>query len=335
MTIQTTPTERKEMAHAIAEFLGTHAEYLRTPTYAFRIGCVTVNRDGTTDCEDPEVLERLIPMLIENNYLTEAPVMEEAPATEPEEIQEPEAAYEPEQEEPAADETVALTDEQKPEHTDEVDEAPADEAATEQPASIQEHAEAIDRLNIHLPIEELTPNLMRNIVFMLYSKQHLINKALGSNLLYIEDGVIARLQEFVTDSAEELNTILQDFEALGHLEGIAFTSDKFTMSFPVCQPNTSDLTVYAQLLTKLVDACKTTGRTRTNLLQLGDNEKYLMHSWLIRLGCGGPDFKELRRRMTSGLTGYCAFPDQNRADKHKAKYAEIRRIHREVNSDAQ
>ncbi len=279
MTIQTTPTERKEMAYAIAELLGIRAEYLRTPTYGFRIGCVMVNRDGTTDCEDPDVLERLIPMLIEKSYLSEAP------ATEQEDIQEP--------------------------------------------------AVAIDRINIYIPIEELTPNLMRNIVFMLYSKQRLINKALGSSLLYIEDGVIARLQEYVTDSTEELNSILQDFEALGHLEGIAFTSDKFTMSFPACQPDTGDLTIYAQLLNKLVDACKTTGRTRPKLMQLGDNEKYLMHSWLIHLGCGGPEFKELRRKMTSSLTGYCAFPDQRRADKHKAKYAEIRRIHREVNSDVQ
>lgn len=328
MTIQTAPTERKEMAHAIAEFLGVRAEYLRAPTYSFRIGCVTVNRDGTTDCEAPEVLERLIPMLIENNYLTEAPVAV------PEEIQEQETD-EAEQEAPAVDAPPTPVEEQEAENTGEGNEEPDAATATEQPVSIQEPDGVIDRMNIHIPIEELTPNLMRNIVFMLYSKQHLINKALGSSLLYIEDGVIARLQESQAGSAEELNTILRDFEVLGHLEGIAFTSDKFTMSFPASQPDTRDLTIYAQFLTKLVDACKTAERTRPNLMPLGDNEKYLMHSWLIRLGCGGPDFKELRRRMTKGLTGYSAFPDQSRADRHKAKYAEIRRIHREVNSDAQ
>ena len=101
MTIQTRPAERKEMAHAIAGFLGTRAEYMRAPTYGFRIGCVTVNRDGTTDCEDPEVLERLIPMLIENNYLTEAPTPEDTPATKPERIQEPDPATAPAQETPA------------------------------------------------------------------------------------------------------------------------------------------------------------------------------------------------------------------------------------------
>ena len=39
--------------------------------------------------------------------------------------------------------------------------------------------------------------------------------------------------------------------------------------------------------------------------------------------------------MKGSLNGYCAFPDQNRADRHKAKYAEIRRIHREVSRDDQ
>lgn len=319
MTIQTRPAERKEMAHAIAGFLGICAEYMRAPTYRFRIGCVTVNRDGTTDCEDPEVLERLIPMLIENNYLTEAPTPEDTPATEPERIQEPDPATAPAQETPAQTAEPDSHEDPEPLVAPEAPD-PAAKPDDEQAPGIQEPDGEIDRVNIHIQIEELTPGLMRNIVYMLYSKQHIINKALGNSLLRIEDDVIARLQEYATDSTEELNTVLQDFEALGSLEGIAFTSDNFSMSFPPCDPGTHDLILYAQLLAKVVDACKSAGRTRPKLQQTGDNEKYLMHSWLIRLGCGGPEFKELRRRMTGSLNGYCAFPDQNRADRHKAKY---------------
>ena len=90
-----------------------------------------------------------------------------------------------------------------------------------------------------------------------------------------------------------------------------------------------DFSLFATLVSKIIKACGETKHVRPNLQLLGDNEKYLMHSWLIRIGCGGPDFKDLRRRFTSNLTGYCAFPDQGRADKHKAKYAELRRIRRE------
>ena len=59
-----------------------------------------------------------------------------------------------------------------------------------------------------------------------------------------------------------------------------------------------------------------------------------MHSWLIRLGCGGTEHKALRRRMIQKLDGYCAFPDETRAQKHRDKYKEIRRIRREVNEEA-
>ena len=70
------------------------------------------------------------------------------------------------------------------------------------------------------------------------------------------------------------------------------------------------------------------------MLQKPANERYFMHSWLIRLGCGGPDSKALRRLMIENLDGYCAFPDESRAQKHRDKYREIRRIRREINEEA-
>ena len=38
--------------------------------------------------------------------------------------------------------------------------------------------------------------------------------------------------------------------------------------------------------------------------------------------------------MIGNLEGYCAFPDENRAQKHKDKYKEIRRIRKEINEEA-
>ena len=38
MNIKTICTDRKAMAHALAAYLGTTVEYLRTPPYAFRVG---------------------------------------------------------------------------------------------------------------------------------------------------------------------------------------------------------------------------------------------------------------------------------------------------------
>ena len=88
-----------------------------------------------------------------------------------------------------------------------------------------------------------------------------------------------------------------------------------------------------RLLVKIVRCALSTKRTKP-VLQKPENERYFMHSWLIRLGCGGPDSKALRRLMIENLDGYCAFPDEARAQKHRDKYKEIRRIRREINEEA-
>ena len=51
MKLNTHPENRKEMVRAISELTGLEATYMFTPTYSFQIGSVTVNRDGTIDCE--------------------------------------------------------------------------------------------------------------------------------------------------------------------------------------------------------------------------------------------------------------------------------------------
>ena len=81
MTLQTNPAERREMVQAISERLGSPAVYLRTPTYAYRIGGLTVERDGSIISDDDALLEALRPMLIERGWLTDAVDSEaEAPA---------------------------------------------------------------------------------------------------------------------------------------------------------------------------------------------------------------------------------------------------------------
>ncbi len=80
MTLQTNPTDRREMVQAIAERLGSPAVYLRTPTYAYRIGNLTVERDGSIASDDDALLETLRPMLMERGWLTDAASDSEAEA---------------------------------------------------------------------------------------------------------------------------------------------------------------------------------------------------------------------------------------------------------------
>ena len=95
MTLQTNPAERREMVQAISERLGSPAVYLRTPTCAYRIGGLTVERDGSIISDDDALLEALRPMLIERGWLTnaEASVTKTEPTEQDSEITQMELSF--------------------------------------------------------------------------------------------------------------------------------------------------------------------------------------------------------------------------------------------------
>ena len=126
---------------------------------------------------------------------------------------------------------------------------------------------------------------------------------------------------------------MNDAWSLDELQGFSFEDGDVKMAFPQDEQSPEKWTLYADLLSKIVHCALNTKRTKL-VLQKPENERYFMHSWLIRLGCGGPDSKALRRLMIENLDGYCAFPDESRAQKHRDKYKEIRRIRREINEEA-
>lgn len=85
MTLQTNPAERREVVRAISERLGSPAVYLRMPTCAYRIGDLTVERDGSIASDDGALLDGLRPMLMERGWLTDTADSEaEAPPAETE-----------------------------------------------------------------------------------------------------------------------------------------------------------------------------------------------------------------------------------------------------------
>ena len=66
MTINYNATDRKPLVKAVSEFLGTKAVYMKTPTCAYRIGNVTITREGNLRIDDPidsEQVEKLVAVL--------------------------------------------------------------------------------------------------------------------------------------------------------------------------------------------------------------------------------------------------------------------------------
>lgn len=79
MTVYYNAQDRKPLVKAISEFAGTKAVYMKTPTYAYRIGDFTVTREGNLEFEDSVDAASLI------SHLASLGFTADTSATEPQE----------------------------------------------------------------------------------------------------------------------------------------------------------------------------------------------------------------------------------------------------------
>ena len=69
MNIRTTAENRPAMAKAIAQHLSQESKYQGPPSFAFVIGELTVNRDGSIESNNPDALENIKPFLKDKGWL--------------------------------------------------------------------------------------------------------------------------------------------------------------------------------------------------------------------------------------------------------------------------
>ena len=270
MTIITNTTDRKALAKAIAEELGTTAKYMGMPSCGYQIGDYVVDRDGNINGEDFEALR---PFLQRNGFLPED---EAAPA---EEQTEPE---------------------------------------TETPDS-----GTLDQVSVSVPADDLTPAQLKNLIFTLYTKQYLIGRMTGGDLLNIPDTLIARLMESTPESIEDFKALLDAAKDDG-LTGFDFEDGKVILTYRTHQDEPERNMVYAMLTARIVKAAKEATRVFPER-QEPENEKYFARAWLLRIGYNGADSKAERNILLKHLKGHSAFPNDEAAEKHKEKYAAIRK----------
>ena len=270
MTIITNTTDRKALAKAIAEELGTASNYMGPPTFCYQIGSYTVDREGNISGEDFEALRDF---LQRNGLLPE-------------------------------DETAQAEEQAEPE--------------TETPDS-----GAIDQVSVSVPADDLTALQLKNLIFTLYTKQYLIGRMTGGDLLNIPDTLIARLMENTPESMEDFKVLLYAAKEDG-LTGFDFEDGKVTLTYAVHQDEPERNMVYAMLTARIVKAAKEATRVFPER-QEPENEKYFARAWLMRIGYSGADSKAERYLLLKHLKGHSAFPNDEAAEKHKEKYAAIRK----------
>lgn len=306
MKVETNCSDRKAMARGLAEHLGCDCEYLRTPTYAYRIGGLQVERDGSITGERAD-LEAASGWLLENGYIQE-PLFPENTASEDSATDEQPA----EEKQPVADEDPA---------TDEDSKDP-----TEQP---------ITHTCVSLCLTEFTPQSLSNLIRMLYARQRLICEVVRSEDIEIAHEVITTLQSPDIDNMELLERILREGIKQRFIKGIDLDAGRLSIAFPYNEEHPTYWQHYAKLLLAIAEKAKAATRVSTTLIEPEDTEmKYFCRGFLLQLGLGGAEHKELRSVLLNHLHGYAAFRTTEKMDAHKAKYAELRRQHRELDSEA-
>ena len=280
MRIQATAPDRKSLVKALAEHLGETAVYTGPPSFAYKIGEVTVDREGGINLPENMDPENIKSLLISHGWLeTLEPVQPD-----PEQNPEPEPA--------GKDETES------------------------------------DRLVISIPDDGFTVPTLQNLLRMLYSKQYLLAKALKEETIQVSDEVIEQLKQTPPETLDDFKARIAAFNEQGLITGIALADDRISLSFPLSD---NYVNTYTLLSLKLLEAAKAATRVRAER-QEPDNEKYFMRGWLVRLGFGGKEAKGMRELFLKHLKGNSAFLTEADADKHRAKYAAIRRSQKDSES---
>ena len=185
-----------------------------------------------------------------------------------------------------------------------------------------------DQVSISVPADDLTPTQMKNLIFTLFTKQYLIGKMTGGDLLNIPDNLIARLMENTPETMEDFKPLLDAAKEDG-LTGFEFADGKITLTYAAHQDEPERNMLYAMLTARILKAAKEATRVFPER-QEPENEKYFARAWLLRIGYNGADSKAERNLLLKHLKGHSAFPNDEAAEKHKTKYAEIRKEKRQT-----
>ena len=180
----------------------------------------------------------------------------------------------------------------------------------------------VDETTVSLPVEGMTAEGFKNLIFLIHSKQYLINRAFAEEVFRVPAELAEALGSTEVPDAEAFMRIFQS-----HAEGcrgISFQDGKAELVLPAI--NDPDMIkAFTHLAAAMVQQAKEQKRISPKET-IEENEKYYMRIWLLRLGFGGAEGKEVRNLLLKNLKGHSAF----RTEENKQRWQEARRNEREA-----
>ena len=287
-----TGERRKEMVEAISGIVGMKAVYMRMPTCAYAISNFTVSKKGTLVWDERssgELVERVLAGLAQAGFMAE-----------PDETAQETGAAETEDEKTAEMVRAGLLEQ----------------------GLIETPSTEIEGTTVSLPVEGMTAEGLKNLIFLIHSKQYLINRAFAEEVFRITAELVEELGSTEIPDAE---TFLQTFQNYTEgCRGISFQDGMVTFTLPTAG-DPGMIKAFTHLTAAMVRQAKEQKRISPKET-IEENEKYYMRIWLLRLGFGGAEGKEIRDLLMKKLKGHSAF----RTEENRQRWQEARRNEREA-----
>ena len=285
-----TGKERKALVEALSEITFSEAAYAGAPTFAYRVGDYTVDKNGVI-FYPPTLAQEAVVMVVEKLKergfipegeaqadLPEDDAPAEIPAERPDVAPEAAASAQPEAEAMEAAEGAERPDtaeeaEVAPAATGEAADTPAESAETADPSddamkegTVADQGDAT-KFAVSIPRKTLTDDALERLKLIVSNKEMLFKRAVIADALPIE----------VTE------------------EEVAFPW--FTLTGV-----DGEAAAYAQFITALCQMAS----EQTRILDKpydGDNDRFAMRIFMVRLGMKGAAFALARKLMMKHLTG--------------------------------
>lgn len=172
-----------------------------------------------------------------------------------------------------------------------------------------------NKVVIGFPAEGMTALNLKNFIFLIHSRQYLINQSVGEKNFLIPDGLVEELEGNGDVTMEGLEDSLKAFA--DETRGIAVSGEKVTFRFPYTE-DAAKVKAWTDLASAMVRQAKEQKRIDPEE-RIEENEKYYMRIWLLRIGFGGKDMKESRNTLMENLKGHSAFRTQADIDRAKVR----------------
>lgn len=162
---------------------------------------------------------------------------------------------------------------------------------------------------LKLPMEGHNAKTFRNLINMIYAKQPLIKKALGTDDEILTEQFVQDINQFQMETLEEFQNTLQQIENYSG-QGIQFNFEEKTFTFKLeIEPNKVDAAIN---LLALVNKNALAQNYASFKAKPVTNEKYTFRTWLLRLGMIGDEYKKVRKELLRNLSGNGAFKSPNK-----------------------